>query len=123
MDKVLIADDNAGMRKMLCQALDDEGRSLILAADGLAALDMARSELPDLVILDMRMPGKDGSQVCAALRADERTRAIPVLMLSGLDDESGAELGLAAGADDFLAKPFNMRELGARVSALLGRAA
>lgn len=118
MDKVLIADDSEGVRKMLCHALQGEGRDLLFAADGEAALEMARAQMPDLVILDVHMPGRDGLSVCCALRGDAATHGIPVLMLTGLGDKAGAR---AAGANDYLPKPFNLLDLGDRMRALLGR--
>lgn len=118
MDKLLIADDNPGVRKVLYQALWDEDRDFVLAADGDSALRLARRELPDLVILDQRMPGRDGLAVCGALRSDAATAGIPVLILTGAGEELDAR---AAGADAFLAKPFNLLELSERVRELLGR--
>jgi DNA-binding response OmpR family regulator len=123
MDTVLIADDDAGVRRLLWQTLWREDRDLVLASDGEAALRLARAMGPDLVILDVRMPGRDGRAVCAALRADAATRAIPVLLLSGLRGPRDEALGLEAGADAFVAKPFGVQDLAARVGALLGRAA
>jgi DNA-binding response OmpR family regulator len=118
MDKLLIADDNPGVRKVLWQALWDEDRDFVMAADGDSALRLARRERPDLVILDQRMPGRDGLAVCGALRADASTAGIAVLILTGAGDELDAR---AAGADAFLAKPFNLHELSARVRELLRR--
>lgn len=117
MDKLLICDDNPGVRKVLYQALWDEDRDFVLAADGDAALRLARRERPDLVILDQRMPGRDGLSVCGALRADAETADIAVLVLTGAGEEVAAR---AAGADAFLAKPFDLRELQRRVDLLLG---
>lgn len=116
MDKLLIVDDNPGVRKVLYQALWHEDRDFVLAADGDAGLRLARCERPDLVILDVRMPGRDGYEVCGALRADAATRAIPVLMLTGLGEEERAR---AAGADGYVAKPFDFRALSQLVSGLL----
>lgn len=120
MDKFLIADDNPGVRKVLCHALWGEDRDFVLAADGDAALRLARLERPDIVILDQRMPGRDGLAVCGALRADAATADIPVLILTGAGGEPQAR---AAGADAFLAKPFNLHDLHERVRELLGRRA
>ncbi len=121
--KVLIADDNAGVRRMLTKCLDAADRKLFTAEDGTSALDMAREHLPDLIILDVRMPGRDGYEVCAALRADERTRKIPIMMLSGAAESNNALKGLEGGADEYLAKPFNLKDLNAMVESLLWRAA
>jgi two-component system phosphate regulon response regulator PhoB len=115
---VLIADDNVGVRKVLMQCLGGGDRCLLLAADGDSALALARTHLPDLIILDVGMPGRDGYQVCAELRGREATRRIPVLMLSGLHDYETAG---GVGADGYLSKPFNLNELESRVRALLAR--
>lgn len=119
--KVLIADDNPGIRKVLALCLNDGDRCVLTAEDGESALDLARLHLPDLIILDVRMPGRDGHQVCSALRDGESTRGIPVLMITGLDEGEAAYRGIGSGADEYLAKPFNINVLRDRVSALLGR--
>lgn len=119
---ILIADDSAGVRKVLTQCLHAGDRCLLTAEDGDAALEMARLHHPDLIILDVRMPGRDGLQVCAELRESESTRHIPVLMLTGLP-ELVEQAGLGGGADGYLAKPFNIIELEDRVRGLLGRSA
>lgn len=117
--KVLIVDDSAGVRKVLAQCLGAADRLLLTAEDGDAALELARVHLPDLIILDVRMPGRDGYQVCAELRGSESTRSIPILILTGQSaDEAGSADG---GADGRLAKPFNVNDLQARVDALLRR--
>lgn len=120
---LLIADDNAGVRRVLVQMLAAAGMRTVTADDGNQALDLARRCHPDLIILDVRMPGRDGYQVCLELRESESTRHIPILMLSGLG-EFEAEFGrIGTGADDYLAKPFRSVELEARVRALLGSSA
>lgn len=116
---VLIADDNAGVRLVLTRCLRAGDRSLLTAEDGDAALEMALLHLPDLIILDVEMPGRDGHQVRSELGARENTRNIPVLMLTGQGELEPERAG--AGAVEYLAKPFNVNELQARVSALLGR--
>lgn len=120
---LLVADDCPGMRRLLARCLDEEYGRVLAAADGHAALRLARERLPDLIVLDVLMPGPGGLDVCAALRADERTQGIPVLLLSGLDDKDLGSRGLDGGADDFMAKPFKVNELAARVRDLLRRAA
>ena len=119
--KVLIADDNTTVRRILTQFLNVGDRRVLEAADGDAALVLAREHLPDLIILDVRMPGRDGHQVCSELRQQEATRHIPVLMLSGVGALSEEYLGTSNGADDYLSKPFNFHDLESRVNALLGR--
>jgi DNA-binding response OmpR family regulator len=118
----LIADDNAGVRRVLSILLGATGATTLTAEDGDAALEAARRCLPDLILLDVNMPGRDGHQVAAALRAEEATRRIPILMLSGLG-EVDENRGLDSGADDFLGKPFRFDNLMARVRALLRRSA
>lgn len=118
--RILIADDNRDMRDYLTRLLavrfDVEA-----VGDGQAALDAARRRPPDLVVSDVMMPGLDGFQLLAALRADEATRAIPFLILSARAGEEARIDGLHAGADDYLAKPFSAREFLARVDAQLVR--
>ena len=118
LETVLIADDNAGTRRVLERCLG-EGRRLLTAEDGLTALDLARAHRPALIILDVRMPGLDGYDVCAQLRDDEDTRAIPILMLTGLDVQEAAYRSIGQPADAWMAKPFNVNELVSRVGELL----
>ena len=96
---------------------------MLTAEDGDTALEMARKHMPDLIILDVRMPGRDGYEVCAALRADERTRSIPIMMLTGMGSQEEQLRGLERGADAYMAKPFDLNELHARVRTLLWRKA
>lgn len=118
---LLIADDNAGVRRVLERLLARPGRRMIVAEDGLAALKAAREQRPDAIILDVRMPGLSGYEVCRKLRDDDPTREIPILLLTGLSELADQMEGLQLGADAYIAKPFDMRELTARVDALLGR--
>jgi signal transduction histidine kinase len=120
--RVLLADDNADMREYLRRLL---GRywSIEAVADGAAALEAARREPPDLVLTDVMMPGVDGFALLRALRAEPRTRTVPVLLLSARAGEESRVEGLEAGADDYLVKPFSARELIARVNAHLEMAA
>ena len=116
--RVLVADDNADMREYVSRLL---GRSyeVIAVEDGQAALDQIRSDPPDLVLADVMMPHLDGFELLAAIRADERTRTLPVIMLSARAGEEARIEGLDAGADEYLTKPFAARELMARVSSQL----
>ncbi|MGY1708998.1 SpoIIE family protein phosphatase [Geodermatophilus sp. SYSU D00758] len=121
--RVLVADDNADMREYVTRLL--AGRHAVrTVADGRAALASALADPPDLVVSDVMMPGLDGMQLLAALRADARTARVPVLLVSARAGEEAAVEGLAAGADDYLVKPFSAQELLARVDAhvQLGRA-
>ena len=111
---VLVAEDNADMRDYLTRLLSDHWR-VREAADGRAALEAARAEPPDLVLSDVMMPGLDGFELVAALRADAATRAVPVVLLTARVGEQSTVEGLEAGADDYVVKPFSAPELIARV--------
>ncbi|MEU2350666.1 SpoIIE family protein phosphatase [Modestobacter sp. NPDC049651] len=114
--RVLVADDNADMRDYV-QRLLAQRYTVEVVADGQAALEAVRADPPDLVVSDVMMPRLDGMQLLAALRADSRTERVPVLLLSARAGQEAAVEGLAAGADDYLVKPFAARELLARVGA------
>ncbi|MBA9001833.1 SpoIIE family protein phosphatase [Thermomonospora cellulosilytica] len=114
--RVLVADDNRDMRAYLRRLLRP-GYEVQTVGDGLAALETARSRPPDLVIADVMMPGMDGLRLVAELRSDPRTARVPVLLLSALAGPGSSVEGLAAGADDYLVKPFSAAELKARVRA------
>ncbi len=118
---VLIIDDNAGVRRVLTQLAGAVGMRAAVAQDGIKGLEFARTMKPDLVILDVRMPGPDGCSVCADIRRDPATRNIPVLMLSGLGAAEDELRALDNGADDYVAKPFRLDELVSRIEALLRR--
>lgn len=118
--KVLVVDDEADVRLGLRTVLTAEGLTVIEAADGEAALEAVTLESPDLLVLDLMMPKLDGFQVCRALRA--RGLTVPVLVLTARASEVDKVLGLELGADDYVTKPFGVRELVARVRALLRRA-
>ncbi|WP_437508045.1 ATP-binding response regulator [Sorangium sp. So ce1099] len=113
--RILLADDNADMRDYVGRVLRERW-TVEAVADGAAALDSARANPPDLVLTDVMMPNLDGFGLLRALRGDERTRSVPVIMLSARAGEESRVEGLEAGADDYLAKPFSARELVARVA-------
>lgn len=117
-EKILVVDDEVSLQETLAYNLKKEGYLVEVAGDGLTALDMARTSKPDLVVLDVMLPGMDGFEVCRVLRQESN---IPVLMLTARDDEIDRVVGLEVGADDYLAKPFSTRELVARIKALLRR--
>ena len=121
MSTVLVADDDAHIRDVVVFALERAGHEALCAKDGVEALAMARDRAPDLVVLDVGMPGRDGLDVCRTIRADDRMPDIPVLFLSARDEEVDRILGLEMGGDDYVVKPFSPRELVARVSAILRR--
>ena len=119
--QVLVVDDEPAVRDALARALAVEGVRSRAAQDGVEALALIRRERPDLAILDVQMPVVSGMEVCRQLRADPETARIPVLMLTALARPEDAEQGYAAGADDYLVKPFSPRELLDRIGALLAK--
>lgn len=118
MDKVLVVEDERTLLETLAYNLTRQGYEVLTAADGPAALEVARRERPDLIVLDLMLPGIDGFEVCRVLR---REMNAPILMLTARADEVDRVVGLEVGADDYVTKPFGMRELMARVKALLRR--
>jgi two-component system response regulator MprA len=119
--RILLADDDRAIRDSLRRALELEGYAVVTAPDGAQALELIRSERPDVALLDVMMPHVDGLTVCRVLRS-ERNR-LPVLMLTARTETDDRVAGLDAGADDYLPKPFELSELMARVRALLRRVA
>jgi DNA-binding response OmpR family regulator len=116
--KILVVEDDLTLAETLEYNLSAEGYTVAAAADGLTALEVAREEQPDLIVLDIMLPGLDGFEVCRILR---REMTMPILMLTARADEVDRVVGLEMGADDYLVKPFSMREFLARVKALLRR--
>jgi len=119
MSKILIVDDEPSIVDVLTYNLTKAGHQPIVARDGEQALVLTRAERPDLVILDLMLPGIDGLEVCRALHKDGD---LPIIMLTAKDEEIDRVVGLEMGADDYIVKPFSMRELMARVKAVLRRA-
>ena len=121
---VLIVDDDPDIVRLLMLTLEPEGFRLLSATDGDAALAIARAQRPDLLLLDWNMPGKDGLQVCRALRAeaDLRLREVPVVLLTGQTEADHTAAGFAAGVTDYVTKPFKPSHVVARVHAWLLRA-
>src|SRR5688572_30272025 len=116
--RILVVDDDPRIAASVRRALVYEGYEVQVAADGRAALDLARDQPPDLVVLDLMLPRIDGMEVCRRLRADGD---VPILMLTARDGTADRVQGLDSGADDYLVKPFAYEELLARVRALLRR--
>ena len=118
MPTILIVEDERNLCHLIRDNLQEQGYHVLLAFDGPSALAMAKEAVPDLVILDIMLPGMDGLEVCRRLRQGS---IVPILMLTARAEEIDRVLGLELGADDYLTKPFSMRELKARVRALLRR--
>lgn len=120
--KILVVDDEKDIVDLVRYHLEKEGFQCLQAADGSAALRLSRAQHPDLVILDLMLPGLDGLDVCRQLRRDAVTERLPIIMLTAKAEEVDRVVGLEVGADDYVVKPFSPRELVARVKALLRRA-
>lgn len=123
MALIYIADDELNIRKLVSFGLKDSGFETAEFPDGTQLLNAVRQRAPDAIILDWMMPQPDGLAVCRILRENEATRAIPVLMLTARGEEIDRVLGLEIGADDYIVKPFSIKELCARVRAVLRRSA
>jgi DNA-binding response OmpR family regulator len=119
---ILVIEDQKDLSELVQRRLAQEGFDVIVAMDGVSGLRIAREQHPDLVVLDINMPGLDGLQVCQQLRADPRNAHVPILILSARASAADRVVGLELGADDYLVKPFVPRELVARVNAILRRA-
>lgn len=118
-ETIMVVDDQSSVRQLLQEYLTEQGYRVVTAADGQTALYLARHEQPDLVLLDVMMPKMDGYQFLRQFRLE---RNIPIIIITAREDETDAVLGLDLGADDYVVKPFRMRELVARIRALLRRA-
>jgi two-component system, OmpR family, alkaline phosphatase synthesis response regulator PhoP len=117
---VMIADDEEGLRRLVWAILGGNGCRLLEAGSGIEALELARRERPDVMLLDVAMPGLDGIAICAALKSHPDTAGIKVAMLTAMAEEDDRELGLAAGADRYITKPFSPSQLVTEVRQLLG---
>lgn len=117
--RILVVDDERTVREMVGLNLKADGHDVVYAEDGNTALTVARASSPDLVVLDVMLPGRDGFEVCRTIRQESN---VPILLLSARGEEVDRVIGLEIGADDYLTKPFAMRELVARVRAMLRRA-
>ena len=119
--QILIVEDEADIRELLRFNLEREGFSVLEAADGNEGLKLARQHMPDLMLLDVMLPGFDGFEVCRRLGEQSETANIPVLMLTARGEEMDRVVGLSLGADDYVVKPFSVRELMLRIRAVLRR--
>ena len=122
-EKILIVEDEKDIAGMVDYNLKKEGYKTVLASDGLAGAAAAGRERPDLIILDLMLPGIDGLEVCRRLKGDPKTSGIPIIMLTAKSGEADKVVGLELGADDYVTKPFSVRELLARIKAVLRRPA
>ena len=120
--RILVVEDEAHIRDLVCLHLQLEGYTCLPAGDGNEALRIAQRDPLDLIVLDLMIPGVDGMTVCRTVRREGPNRDVPILMLTARREETDKVLGLESGADDYLAKPFGVREMVARVHALLRRA-
>ncbi|QPJ84776.1 response regulator transcription factor [Sarcina sp. JB2] len=119
--KILIVDDEDHIRELLKFNLEKNGYVVYVANDGLNGLKLAREKQVDLILLDLMLPGMDGFEVCKEIRRDNIISNVPIIMLTAKSEEIDKILGLELGADDYITKPFSIRELSARIKALLRR--
>jgi len=117
--RILVVDDAPQNRALLDRVLTGERYDVRLAADGLSALSSVTADAPDVILLDVQMPGIDGFEVCRRIKSDPATRLTPVVLITGLSDRHSRIEGIEAGADDFVHKPFDLEELKARIRSLL----
>lgn len=122
MPKILVIDDDPDIRDLVDFKLTQGGFEVVTESDGEAGIATAIAAPPDLVLLDWMMPNVTGIDVCEQLRADARTAGVPIILLTAKAQEAAVERGFAAGADDYIVKPFSPRELVSRVESLLGQA-
>ena len=121
--RILVVDDEPDLVELIRYHLVREHYEVVCAHDGETALQLSREQIPDLIVLDLMLPGIDGLEVCRKLRGNPSTEFVPIIMLTAKAEESDAVIGLAQGADDYVRKPFGMKELIARISARLRAAA
>ena len=123
MQRLVIVEDEPDIVEILAYNLEREGYEVESATDGLAGLELIKKKLPDLVLLDLMLPGCDGLEICRQMKEGRSTRSIPVIMVTAKGDESDIIVGLGVGADDYVSKPFSPKEIVARVKAVLRRVA
>jgi len=121
MKRVLIIEDEKDLAELLAFNLEKEGYDATCVHDGKLGLERAAADLPDLILLDLMLPGILGTEVCKALRKDQRTAQIPIIMITAKGDEIDRVVGFEVGADDYIVKPFSMREVALRVKAVMRR--
>jgi DNA-binding response OmpR family regulator len=121
MTKILIAEDERDIRDLITFTLGFAGFEVVSAANGEEAVNLARQEMPDLILMDVRMPRMTGYEACIALKKDAKLKAIPVIFLSAKGQDTEIQAGLQAGAVDYLLKPFAPDQLTARIQAVLAQ--
>jgi DNA-binding response OmpR family regulator len=121
MAKILIAEDERDIRDLITFTLGFAGYKVVAAANGEEAVNLARQEMPDLILMDVRMPRMTGYEACALMKADPKMKDIPVIFLSAKGQDSEIQTGLQAGAADYLLKPFAPDQLTARIQAVLSQ--
>jgi CheY-like chemotaxis protein len=119
MTKILIAEDERDIRDLITFTLSFSGFEVVAASNGEEALNMAKREIPDLILMDVRMPRMTGYEACAAMKADPKLKDIPVIFLSAKGQDSEIQIGLQAGAVEYLLKPFAPDQLTTRIQAVL----
>ncbi|MES1172419.1 MAG: response regulator [Bacteroidota bacterium] len=123
MARILVVEDEADLRQVLAYNLRDAGHEVLMASEGREGLALAAEQPPDLVLLDLMLPDISGLEVCRALKSGERTRDVPVIMVTARGEEIDRVVGFELGADDYVVKPFSIRELLLRLRAVLRRGA
>jgi len=121
--RILVVEDEPAIQELIALNLEQAGQRAVMAASAEEGLRLIEEELPDLVLLDWMLPGQSGIELARRLRADARTKALPIIMLTARGDEEDKLRGLETGADDYITKPFSMKELQARIKAVLRRRA
>jgi DNA-binding response OmpR family regulator len=121
MTKILIAEDERDIRELITYTLQFAGYEVVSAGDGEEAVQLTLLEKPDLVLLDVRMPRMNGYEACKAIKADEKTKGIPVVFLSAKGQEAEIQAGMQAGAVEYMVKPFSPDQLTARVKVVLAK--
>jgi two-component system phosphate regulon response regulator PhoB len=121
MKHVLIIEDEKDLAELLAYHMEKDGFQVSVTHEGTTGLEKALAEKPDLILLDLMLPGMSGTEVCKALRKDQRTMYTPILMLTAKGDEIDRVVGFEVGADDYIVKPFSMRELALRIKAIMRR--
>jgi len=120
--RIVVADDDADIRDLVVLKLESSGHEVVAVADGAAAVEVSRADSPDLILLDVMMPGMNGLDACRAIRSEPGLATVPVILLTARAQSADIEEGVSAGATDYVVKPFSPRELATRVDALLGGA-